>query len=932
MTSLPPGIESPFKVGGSPLFKTVGNEAVAAPPINSATGMSPFSVAGATPTNAPLTVGDVIHQLPPEMVRAGAVPAEQPLSLPPVLLENALRSGQAALPVFELYRVCPALFQVPVSPQDPRLVPLPAVKLPGLVAKALEGQQAGDMANAPVQPSSPAASPFAMAQPASAAAAAAPFQMAAASQAPGPPVIASGFPMSPFAAAAPAFATPGQTSAPAVSAQPHKPVAELSAASPFAIKQDIPSANPFAVAAPPQEASPPVSSQSPFAVTGSPFGMPAAQHPAVDSSLPASAASLPAASPFAAMSPVRVPTSAEPPQTSLTGLFTPRSQESAATPPAMAQPVSPAPSVMPFAAEMKKAVVEPPFAVPPISSFAPASAPAPAVMPLSMAGSASSAHGAVKFGFAAILNGYSVEELGFNPTMVPAWITTNVPSSTLNEQIASGAVVVELGALIDGLSDVGFRNTLSSAKRGFQVKLPQNDVFHALTNTPSSHASVSAPPSTAAPAGNAFVIQPGAPSGQVNRIEAGQQSALPFVAAAAPPPSQHPLSAFASPAPADPSLVQPIVSSLFAPKLGVSLNPFEQKQPEAASAPVPLFSALSTESPVPSAFAAPSIPMSAPSVFPSAVSAPPPQFPVEALVKPFGGTPPLFAPQTVEPQVFPLAPATKPFDPFAASASSSGTLQPKMQAGAGLSSAQLLGQSSSLQAPVQAPTVTQTSPLSGLFNSGAFESAKHVPQAKPAPLFAPAPEEIASVPAPATQSLFGSSSPSAAPTLQVPDSAASKVLPQPLSATPAKMASVKHSFLGLSPVDTQTDQLLLRALLGTEENLAAPRVVELLATQNGLSACVCLHGSHVLSHADSTKPAAAEFQRQAPEIARQLRALAPLIGIESAETFTLNAGGRLLTFCFPGSTTVAVLHENEPSTGLRDKITLISRELARMLT
>ncbi|MFC5455590.1 hypothetical protein [Prosthecobacter fluviatilis] len=81
--------------------------------------MSPFSVIGATPTNTPLTVGDVINQLPAEVVRMGALPAEQPLSLPPALLENALRSGQAALPVFELYRVCPALFQVPISPPGP---------------------------------------------------------------------------------------------------------------------------------------------------------------------------------------------------------------------------------------------------------------------------------------------------------------------------------------------------------------------------------------------------------------------------------------------------------------------------------------------------------------------------------------------------------------------------------------------------------------------------------------------------------------------------------------------------------------------------------------------------------------------------------------------------------------------------------------------
>ena len=145
------------------------------------------------------------------------------------------------------------------------------------------------------------------------------------------------------------------------------------------------------------------------------------------------------------------------------------------------------------------------------------------------------------------------------------------------------------------------------------------------------------------------------------------------------------------------------------------------------------------------------------------------------------------------------------------------------------------------------------------------------------------------------------------------------------------MAAVKHSFLGLAPLDTQTDQLLLRALLGTEEKLSAPRVVELMALQHGLSACVCLHGAHVLSHADPSKPDATEFQRQAPDIARQLRGLAPLIGIEGAETFTLNAGGRLLTFCFPGETIIGVLHDDEPSNGMRDKITLIARELARML-
>ena len=108
-----------------------------------------------------------------------------------------------------------------------------------------------------------------------------------------------------------------------------------------------------------------------------------------------------------------------------------------------------------------------------------------------------------KLGFAAVLSGYSVEELGFNPTTLPAWITTSVQASTLNEQISSGNVVLELGALVDGISDLGFRNTLTSAKRDFRIKLPQNEVFHALTNmsaAPAAPASFGSPSPAAAPA------------------------------------------------------------------------------------------------------------------------------------------------------------------------------------------------------------------------------------------------------------------------------------------------------------------------------------------------------------------------------------------------------------------------------------------------
>ncbi|MDZ4405906.1 hypothetical protein [Prosthecobacter sp.] len=946
-TLQPPTGASPFQIGGNPLFKTAGNEPIAAPPINSAMGMSPFSIAGATPTNAPLTVGDVINQLPPEVVRAGALPLEQPLSLPPMLLENALRSGQAALPVFELYRVCPALFQVPISPQDPRLVPLPAAKLPGLIAQAREGQGAAEPA-APV-PSSP--SPFSFAQPASPPApAASPFQIAPQAE-PGA-THAQAFPMSPFAAASPGFAAPEP--APAPSPFSIKPASETLAASPFAIKQDTPPPSPFTM----QADAAPQPAGSPFSLGpnagGSPFSMPQQAASPFSAAAPASPAS---ASPFAAI-PSAIPSPFTPaatnpapaaPPASISSLFTPQSQERASTPAAMPAAVPAMPFGSPFAAAMKEAEPQAaPAQAPSAQPFAPSAAPAP------MFGSTSSAAGMAKLGFAAVLNGYSVEELGFNPVMVPAWITTSVSASTLNEQISSGNVIVELGALIDGVSDLGFRNTLATAKRDFQVRLPQNEVFHALTSMASAPAASSPSPFGAAPqsapANNAFTIQPGPPAGQVNRVETSPPasfaaSAMPAFAPQQPPPN--PLSAFATPAAEPPAQASP--TSSFTPKFGAALNPFAQSQPPATPAPTSAFgsaqqpapaSPFTFNPPVAAEPAPPARPQVAPvsqSLFPPAAPEPTPSPPSQPLAgaffQPFGNQPSPFASQPAPQPPSALAPTTKPFDPFAASASPTGSLASKAPAESGFNSAQLLGQSPAPQPAVAFSPAPEIKQAPNPFAAPAFAPFQ------PTPSFAPALDEIPSlsepVKAPASRGLF-STQPASAPLFAEPapqprPESRPAPMPNPPAAAPAKMAAVKHSFLGLSPVDTQTDQLLLRALLGTEENLAAPRVVELLATQHGLSACVCLHGSHVLSHADTSKPDASEFQRQAPDIARQLRGLAPLIGIEGAETFTLNAGGRLLTFCFPGSTTVAVLHDVEPSNGLRDKITLIARELARLL-
>ncbi len=778
-----PAGASPFQIGGNPLFKTAGNEPIAAPPINSASGMSPFSIIGATPTNSPLTVGDVINQLPAEVVRMGALPAEQPLSLPPALLENALRSGQAALPVFELYRVCPALFQVPISPQDPRLVALPAAKLPGLIAQAREGNGA---LPAPASAASP--SPFSFAQPAT----------------PTPAPVGSPFQMAPLA------------SNPAVQQPPP---------SPFSLGVS-PSGSPFGMSQQPAAVAP--APGSPFSLGASPgaspFGMsqqPAAAAPAPSPGSPFSFGATPSGSPF--------------------GMS--QQPEAAAPAPSPGSPFSfgATPSGSPFGMSQQ----------PEATSLAPSPG-----SPFSLGASP----GASPFG------------MSQQPAAAAPSTLSESPFSLGAGSSGSPFGMAQQPAAVEPPPIPGSPFSFGSGQGGSPFGMSQQPV--------------AAPPATS----------PGSPF--------------------SPAPPEN----WASSAPAA-SQPQASISTLFTP---------------------PALQRASTPSDM---AAAPAMPFGSPfpAAQPTTASPSKPLQPLIGAFQSFGASQAASLAQTAPPPNSTHPGTAKPFDPFASS--STGPLAAKASAESGFNSAQLLGQvPTTPQQPVSAFTpAPETKPATSLFAT----PTPALSPFQPTPSFAPALEEIPSfstpappAPQPASRGLFSTQA-ATVPLFSEPVTPQARPEPKPVpaapalqatpSAAPAKMAAVKHSFLGLSPLDTQTDQLLLRALLGTEEKLSAPRVVELLALQQGLSACVCLHGSHVLSHADSSKTDAVEFQRQAPDIARQLRGLAPLIGIEGAETFTLNAGGRLLTFCFPGDSIIGVLHDDEPSTGMRDKITLIARELARML-
>ena len=124
---------------------------------------------------------------------------------------------------------------------------------------------------------------------------------------------------------------------------------------------------------------------------------------------------------------------------------------------------------------------------------------------------------------------------------------------------------------------------------------------------------------------------------------------------------------------------------------------------------------------------------------------------------------------------------------------------------------------------------------------------------------------------------------------------------------------------------------MLRALLGVNENLTVSRVVDLISSIPGIAACACVNGTSAVAHGGSSQTAQ-DFQKQAGDLARNIQALAPLIGITDAETFSINTNDRLMTFSFHPPIALGVLHQdNDLAAGLRDKITLVGRELARMV-
>lgn len=922
----------------NPLFKTSSSDSPQGQPVS-----SPFAVPGQAPATL-LTVGDVLPQLPPEIARAGSVAPDQPIHVAPHTIEAALSSGQAALPMFEIYRVCPAIFQTPVSPQDPRLVPLPPSKIPALIAAASSGSSnhaRAPISGSPTVPNSPfgqtmgltgASIPFAPAAPSA--------PLGAPSSSPDQPTSAFGAMRMPAPEADGRAPTALPPKRPAGTPPPSlAPGLEgLGTADGLSNPFSMPSVPAAGMRNPDQQPAAPPSNPNPFASV--PEAGPAQPPPSSSTSL---FGTPPAVQPvvFGAMQPVSEPPaepmhpapfsipfspfSSSPPSASpLPPAITPAAMTDPAPPATFAQPTPPlAPAGnSPFQAGANQPAPKSIFGVtasPP--SEGPAEAPSSpsgpvAQHPLSGAptefGKATSASPfpamdrpasapaeapSSRLSLSAVLKGYGQGDLGIDPNMIPSWITTQVQPGQFRRSETDGSWQVELGALVDGVTDVGFRNLLAAARRQFVVAVTE-EASAPGSQTPSQPAA-SNPSHTMAP-GTAHT-----PHSMV--IE-------PMKAAGAPPPAD------LKPGGTDASLQH--ARAIVQPAPGAQFG-FPSAPPEASTQPT------------------------APSPAPTAPTAQP------------------IVPQSAAAESRPLA--ASGFDPFAAPTGlwHAPASQTDSDQG-GLSSEQLFGappkpgvsnpisestlgqektpmfQATRAETPTSSPTLPHASepaPLPPLSALPEIQMPPAANQAPPVPLAAGPVEPLVEATQPRRKEspLLARLAESTLPNIATPEPVTS-ISPAPVDApaltapAPVRQVAPEAPRLNFSSPIGSDDQLLLRALLGVDESLTPHRVVELTAALPGISACALVLEGKVLTGGRATKTAQ-DFQQQAGSLAGGIRSLAPLIGIADAETFTLNAQDRLITFCFPDGATMGVLHEDlqQPAAGLRDKVTLIARELAKMV-
>jgi len=876
--------QNPFS--GTSLFKTSNPSEAIGQPVG-AGFQSPFSSLGAQPSGG-LTVGDILPQLPPDVAKAG-LQRELPLHLPEDVMEKAMRSPQPALPLFEIYRVCPALFQMPISPNDPRQVMLPPQKIAGrpsptpagaspftvLQAKAPEGNNPFSAIAAQTAPSVQAAppvtpglmnSPFAgMTSPFAAPAAAPeasppplnPFMSAPAE--PNPFMAAPAAPPAAFTAQPPPitplptenpFATLGQPAPIQAQSNPFmtSPTATVSAVAPT--KPENPFGSPFAVPAVAQEPAP-IAPANPFALPTqpaaaslNPFSQHTPTHPLAPVP-PLGAPSLEAAlltgtgsSPFgmpAAVAPTPYPPVTDaapyPPVQSA-----PQGMEG--MPFTGFEPVTPPSSAAPYPAYTGMLAPQPspshsmgaeesPLFPPAPPVVAPTTMPLPFQKILSIGKEEAPATVPIEKA-PATPEPNPFNGFGAAPSPAPALPIFPPATSLLSSEPASAPVA----PLPAGENDTIKLSLLTALKRCNQQELGMSpDLIPSWINVNLQLAPLRSQ------------LESGRVQVKLSTIIAGLDETFRSLLINARPDTIVELSPddvfHASSTPAASTAAPQTADTISMPApldLGEAFNPFTPaKQPrEQPAAPVE------------------------------------PKAPISFFDQP---TAPVAASETV-PSPFLPAPSSLP----AAEAAPTFFAEPAASASSFLD----------LSLPVQEDVVTPFAP--------------YVPASKPAESMIKSPFSVA------------------------PEEPIFKTAAAPVSVKPPQPEAP------VITADKQTRNLLLRALLGAVAH-DATAIIQATSQQQGVAAVVCLNDGKEIASAGSSTAEADNFRKRAAVVLGHLKPVIAETGIEGTETFSMRSDNRhVVTYSFQGPTTLCVLHDSSHhDTGLPEKLTLIAREVAQIL-
>ncbi len=826
----------------------------------------------------------------------------------------------------------------------PASSPAPAAVAPFAVAAAAPGLPAAPSAFSPASPAQASPAPALPPGPRSTPV---PFAQSAGKQ----PASHSGAPHSPFSVINP----PAATAPPAAFVPAGNPLP-----SPFTVRASAPVPAPaaFQPAAQPRTFPVPV---APPAMNGRPESIKTSPRPDRGSRFSTQPVPLPVQAQTAP--PVTQPV---PPPAALPVLSFPSSFQSITAPvpptdpvlppaaaPAMPSPSAPAPAqpAGPAPAMASTPAVSLPDATPPATD-APAG-----FLEESMEATAES----MEMSLRAVLRNADPALLGFAPENVPEAVRIRFPVAQIAPQLSKGRVVVSIPQICQGIPEK-FRPAFARASTGMTIVVPMSEVFHNLPESARPSMEPAAPadahqPITTSPFQTPFVIRAedepgkqlldlsvtGFDKSNVRQARPATQPVGPVELPHAPLPpvtvdggaptvqvDLPPLRPAGMMAPAETPLAAPLTRSGMLsrpPGSGTGPSPGAAMRTAPAVKPVP-----------PSASAVRAFPK--PAMPPDRRIVPVvPQLPPAFPVSPAGGAPPLTLPRPVQaapPPAFtphgldlgpasaavlanasPARPGADPTDDLGESFSAArlGTEPPPRAGSAPVSrpAFPLPGNPPPLAAGPAAPLPTPVAPFA----------------ASPAPL---APPVWPPVPPRAAASGLNGKASATIPKLAAPSrpAAAGSALPSPAPRAPQDLPTGQFEDLSFGCQPDQ-QQIVLRALFGTDRTFTPQDVADACATLPGLKACAILSEGLPLVSGGLPQAEASTFRDSVARTRESLSSLAESMGLGSGGNFTLRTDQGVRSFFLDSGLCLAVWHDQPLfSGGTREKLILITQELAKL--